>query len=115
MAFIDFNDEKQPIGKRKQSYVRWAVSKGTSPIQAKKQANAKFGFAKKEGIFGIVIDYGRLDQRTWGGTSEVFQSFDLRKYKQHKWCVENDKAKHLNIRKKYESMGWDVFVFPAVG
>lgn len=29
MKYINFNDETIPIGKRKQAYVKWAVSKGT--------------------------------------------------------------------------------------
>ena len=42
--FIDFNDDSIPIGVRKVAYVKYAMSKGTSEINAKKQANKKFGF-----------------------------------------------------------------------
>ena len=43
MEFIDFNNTSIPIGQRKVAYVKWAVSKGTDLIKAKKQANKKFG------------------------------------------------------------------------
>ena len=43
MAFIDFNDETIPIGKRKVAYVKYAMRNGTSEIAARRQANKKFG------------------------------------------------------------------------
>ena len=42
MKYIDFNDESLPIGKRKQAYIKFAVSKGTDIVSAKRQANKKF-------------------------------------------------------------------------
>ena len=64
---IDFNDNKVPIGKRKQAYIKWAVSKGTDLISAKRQANKKFGFEMKEGLLAEAekykektFDYGRF-------------------------------------------------------
>lgn len=47
MTYIDFNDPKVPLGKRKVAYVKWAMSKGTSEKQARIQANKKFGFVRK--------------------------------------------------------------------
>ena len=44
MSYIDFNDASVPIGKRKQAYVKYAVSKGTTLIAAQRQANKKFGY-----------------------------------------------------------------------
>lgn len=47
MEYVDFNNPKIPIGKRKQAYVRWAVSQGTPLWKAKRLANKKFGFERK--------------------------------------------------------------------
>ena len=44
MKYVDFNDASLSIGKRKQAYVKYAVSKGTSLIVAQRQANRKFGY-----------------------------------------------------------------------
>ena len=46
MEYINFNDESLPIGKRKQAYIKFVVSKGTDIISAKRQANKKFGEMK---------------------------------------------------------------------
>ena len=61
MEYVNFNDERIPIGKRKVAYVKWAMSKGTSKIQAQKQANTKFGFEKKGKL--LVIYYGDINYR----------------------------------------------------
>lgn len=47
MEYIDFNDSRIPIGKRKRAYVAWAIKNGTPAIRAKRQANKKFGFERK--------------------------------------------------------------------
>ena len=47
MKFMNFNDTSIPIGKRKQAYVAWAIKNGTPAIEAKRQANEKFGFSRK--------------------------------------------------------------------
>jgi hypothetical protein len=87
MKYIDFNDDKLPIGKRKQAYIKWAISKGTDILIAKKQANKKFGFEKKPGIFAIVQDWsGRLEQRSFTGNEEIFAEYDLRKYEKSNWA-----------------------------
>jgi hypothetical protein len=54
--FINWNDTSIPIGVRKVSYVKWAVSKGTSLIKAKTQANKKFGFADSDPAIRIIAD-----------------------------------------------------------
>jgi len=48
MKYVDFNDESIPIGKRKVAYVKFAMSKGTSQVSARTQANKKFGWEEKE-------------------------------------------------------------------
>ena len=111
MEYINFNDEKIPLGKRKQAYVKYAMSKGTPEIEAKRQANKKFGFEQQEGIFAIVLDWGRTSQRSFSGSDEIFYPrYDLRKYKKHGWVVEHDENKQKEIRKHYEAMGWKVVV-----
>ena len=56
MKFVDFNDTSIPIGQRKVAYVKWAVSKGTDLIRAKKQANRKFGKMTRCLSCGEVFD-----------------------------------------------------------
>lgn len=107
MKEINFNDNKIPIGKRKQAYVKWAVSKGTDIIKAKKQANKKFGFEKKEGIILIVEDYGRMHQNSFN-ISQIWWDIDLRKYKNHKHIVSHDKEEWDRIKKKAKEINWDV-------
>jgi hypothetical protein len=111
MKYIDFNDPKIPIGKRKQAYVKWAISKGTDPIKAKKQANDKFGFEQKEGLLAIVWDNGRMHQRSFTGDSEIFSGRDTRKYKKTHWIHADfyiDSDRNKEIIKEYSDMGWDV-------
>ena len=109
MEFINFNDDSLPIGKRKQAYVKWAVSKGTDIVSAKKQANKKFGFEKKPGIFAIVKDWnGRIEQRSFTGSEEIFAGYDLRKYKKSKWAEIWDKDEIKKIKKEAKEEGWDV-------
>ncbi len=47
MKYINFDDERIPIGKRKVAYIKWATSKGTPLEKAKQWANKKFGFERK--------------------------------------------------------------------
>lgn len=47
MKFVDFNDERIPIGKRKVAYVKYAMAHGTTEKAARMQANRKFGFERK--------------------------------------------------------------------
>ena len=58
MKYIDFNDPKIPIGKRKQAYVKYAISKGTSRANACRQANSKFGFELKPKTLFVLCMYG---------------------------------------------------------
>jgi len=109
MEYINFNDTSIPIGKRKQAYIKWAVSKGTDIISAKKQANKKFGFEKKEGIFAIVKDWsGRREQRSFTGSEEIFAGHDLRKYKKANWAEIWDEEEVEKIKKEGKEKGWDV-------
>jgi len=113
MKYIDFNDKTLPIGKRKQAYVRWAISKGTDLIVAKRQANEKFGFEQKEGIFAIVEDHGRMEQRSFR-QDEIFDGHDLRKYKHWKYGVNlnDDEIEKIKVRAKEK--GWDVIFVTLV-
>jgi hypothetical protein len=109
MSYIDFNNELVPIGKRKQAYVKWAIKNGTDMLAAKRQANNKFGFEKKPGIFAIVTDYGRTGMYSYGGVSEIFMNHDLRKYKEYKWMFRTNNEKEIEKRtKQYLQMGWKV-------
>jgi hypothetical protein len=108
MAYIDFNDETAPIGKRKQAYIRWAVSNGTDINAAKIQANKKFGFQKKAGLFAIVTDYGRIHQKSFRGTEDVFNNVDVRRYDKIDWKVVETDEDVKNIKKEMKQKGWDV-------
>jgi hypothetical protein len=115
MKYIDFNDESLPIGKRKQAYIKFALSKGTDLISAKRQANKKFGFKKKPGIFAIVTDYGRMGQRSFTGSQEIFQGYDLRKYEKSKWAEIYDEDEILKVKKEAKEKGWDVIEVSLCG
>ena len=110
MEYIDFNDKTIPIGKRKQAFVKWAVSKGTELAKAKKIANNKFGFEMKPGIFALVIDSGRMHQNSFEGIREIFQGYNLKKYSDYKYkvvdCWNDDIANALY--EEYRAKGWDV-------
>jgi hypothetical protein len=107
MKYIDFNDSSLPIGKRKQAYIKFAVSKGTDILIAKRQANKKFGFEKKLGIFAIVTDYGRMSQNSFR-IQEIFDGIDLRKYESADWSLVEDEEKTLKLKKEFKEKGWDV-------
>lgn len=79
--YIDFNDESIPLGKRKQAFVRWAIHKGTEPIEAKRIANKKFGFERKGELVILVMDFGRMHQNSFR-LSEVYDEyrFEARHY-----------------------------------
>ena len=112
---MNFNDEKIPAGQRKQAYVKYALSKGTSMIEAKRQANKKFGFEKQEGIFAIVLDWGRTHQRSFTGDEEIFFGVNLRKYKHHRWAVEHNKYRQKELKQHYEGLGWKVIFVEISG
>jgi hypothetical protein len=108
--FVNFNDESLPIGKRKQAYIRWAVSKGTDLQDAKKQANKKFGFEQKPGILAIVTDYGRANQKSFTGSVEVFAGIDLRKYQTCDWVIDDTQnADQVKGKlQKAKEQGWEI-------
>jgi hypothetical protein len=109
MKYINFNNKSLPIGKRKQAYIKWAISKGTDLINAKKQANKKFGFEKKPGIFAIVKDWsGRMEQKSFTGIKEIFAGYDLRKYEKSNWAEIWDDNEILKIKNEAKEKGWDV-------
>jgi hypothetical protein len=109
MKYIDFNDESLPIGKRKQAYIKWVVSKGTDIVSAKRQANKKFGFEKKPGIFAVVTDWsGRIEQRSFTGSQEIFAGYDLRKYSHYMWAELKDEQKMQKMVLDAKQMGYDV-------
>lgn len=54
MKFVDFNDDRIPIGKRKVAYVKWAMMKGTPEKKAKELANKKFGW-ERHGKYLVFI------------------------------------------------------------
>lgn len=105
--YIDFNDNKISIGKRKQAYVKWAISKGTDEIIAKRQANIKFKFEQKEGILAVVTDMGGMFERYQWDEKECYGNTDLRKYKHYKWIKSND-VNRENIINNIKNKGWDI-------
>jgi hypothetical protein len=76
---------------------------------AKRQANKKFGFEKKPGIFAIVKDYsGRREQSSFTGSQEIFAGYDLRKYEKSKWAEIWEIDEILKVKKEAKEKGWDV-------
>jgi hypothetical protein len=110
MTYINFNDDKLPIGKRKQAYVKWAVSKGTDLIDAQRQANKKFGFEQKPGILAVVTDYGHLGQASFNEYNSIWGNVNLKKYIDHKWILTNEMMPEEveNVVDKAKSNGWEI-------
>ena len=93
--YVNFNDPKISVGKRKVAYVKYATSKGTPLTEAKRQANAKFGMAKmkKDAILVIFDD-------AWGQCSYVEkQMFQENRVSEHK-----AKGYNLNCQWKDDSL-----------
>lgn len=118
MAYVNFNDESQPIGKRKQAYIKWAVSKGTSLIDAQRQANKKFGFEKRDKVLAIVYDHYCPHY-----VEDVFDCYyDIRKLKEYKVIYAHRNGNPLMTDEEinstitsYKGNGWKVFVRHMVG
>lgn len=94
--YIDFNDKSIPIGKRKQAFVRWAISQGTDEIKAKRIANKKFGFEQKGELVILVMDFARMHQNSFR-ISEVYDSYryEARHYKDVK--IAYDFVNYVNV------------------
>ena len=109
MNYVDFNDNKIPIGKRKQAYIKFAIKNGTDLRQAKIQANKKFGFEQSPGIFAVVEDLsGRSEQRSFTGSLEIFEGHDLRKYKNHAWKILEDEEEMKKVVEHYKLKGFKI-------
>lgn len=61
MEYVNFNDSSIPIGKRKQAFVKWAMSNGTSLRRAQTIANRKFGFERKGKYLVKLINADCMD------------------------------------------------------
>ena len=80
MGFIDFNDERIPIGKRKVAYVKYAMAHGTSEKSARAQANRKFGFERKGKYLVLLGNADVMDRRDFRNfTWERASGIDCRK------------------------------------
>lgn len=100
--YIDFNDDNIPIGKRKVEFVKWAMKKGTSLIDAQRIANSKFGFEKKEGIY--------IEIMTGDPGVDVGYEIDTWISKKYKcWQIDyfQDKEKTDKIKKWCKKNGWE--------
>jgi hypothetical protein len=113
--FVDFNDSSLPIGVRKKAYVSWVIKKGAAPIDAKRQANKKFGFEKKPGIFAICNDCGRCDQFSFTGKDEIFANHDLRKYEAFDYRINPNEDDVKNIRHFCKENGWNLIFVDLIG
>ena len=102
MGYIDFNDNNIPIGKRKQAYVKYALSKGTSRANACRQANSKFGFELKPKTL-FVFNMGGDPCRYW-----IDDIVNTKKY-EHCACIykeDYDPAQLSKTIDKYKASGW---------
>lgn len=63
--FVDFSDESIPIGKRKVAYVKWKMHNGTDEATARTLANKIFGFERKGTLVALIVDHGRIHQRSY--------------------------------------------------
>ncbi len=107
--FVDFKDPNVPVGKRKQAYVKWAVSKGTSLELAKKQANKKFGQRHYGKIF-VIFQYD-----TWMlGKSNYFSDimFQMRANRYEEFKYTTDEYDNESTIKYYEDLGFKIHYEP---
>lgn len=77
MAYIDFNDEKIPLGKRKVAYIKHLMHKYNYPLlSAQKAANKRFGFeVKYPNVVFVYADYGRMHQFSFR-FSEIAEGYE---------------------------------------
>lgn len=64
---------------------------------------------KKPGIIALVTDYsGRMEQRSFTGSEEIFFGIDLRKYQTHTYVEVISDEQVSDIKNKAAKKGWDV-------
>lgn len=114
MAFIDFNDETIPIGKRKVAYVKYAMRNGTSEIAARRQANKKFGFEVKDNYLLIIIvagsfSWSRYDVVTHIKDNDGINHMKYSNIRHIEISVEEfEELGREGLKKKYSAKGEDV-------
>ena len=79
-SYINWNNEKIPIGKRKVAYVKYLVSKGIPLINAQKSANKKFGFERKGKYLVLLGNAEEMDRPSmWNFTWEQASCIDCKR------------------------------------
>lgn len=77
---VDWNNDKIPLGKRKQAYVRYLISKGIDIEIAKRSANKKFGFERKGKYLVLLGNADFMDKPSnWGFTWEQAACIDCKR------------------------------------
>ena len=113
MNYVDFNDEKIPLGKRKKAYIAYLIKQGHELINAQRLANKRFGFeVKYPKLVFVYADYGRSSQNSYTGTREVSNGFE--DYTKRAGRIEYHKVDDINspqtdaLCKEYKAKGWKV-------
>ena len=120
MSYIDFNDDRIPIGKRKKAYIAYLISKhGYELIKAQQCANKRFGFEiKYPKLVFIYADHGRFCQNSYMGLSEVSMPFsDMTKRAGRIEYHEVDNiytTEAEQLRQKYKADGYEVVMTEIV-
>jgi len=73
---VNWDDERIPLGKRKNTYIRYLLSQGIPLINAQKSANKKFGFERKGKYLVLLgnayyMDYPSFKGFSWEDASGI--------------------------------------------
>ena len=111
MEYVNFKDEKIPLGKRKVAYIKWLLKKGYSMYESKVRANKKFGFAKKAGVLLLWHDPDNVSSKSYFQHRDYWTGIDKRKYEEHKVVETNFMSEERinEIVETYEALGWDIY------
>lgn len=77
---VNWDDERIPLGKRKNIYIRYLLSKGWELINAQKAANKKFGFERKGKYLVLLGNADYMDRPSmWNYTWEKASCIDCKR------------------------------------
>lgn len=77
---VNWDDERIPVGKRKNTYIRYLLSQGWELINAQKAANKKFGFERKGKYLVLLGNADYMDRPSmWNYTWEEASCIDCKR------------------------------------
>lgn len=120
--YINFNDEKIPVGKRKVAYIKYLMSRyDYKLVTAQRLANKRFGYGVMfPKLLFLYCDYGRFHQNSFRGVErEIWDAYDW--YIKRAGKIEYEEIPDLQcpqaetIIKEREKEGYKVIRVPFTG